>query len=303
MEPSGRLLGPGTSATSAGCLATGLQTAHARLLGLLGAQTAATLAALAWVLKLAQRCQDGSCVRLQMDMCAMRAKFPGTGFSSVRSDWRVPKNKCDTPLRPHSDAAAQRGMQRACAAHPSRVLFLVLSHTCCAPPAFDYNADTLRLTVLCVRQSEQKGAAIEAAPYEDWMSPALSVLQEDSESVSSGTEEDHKGGKRKRASGGPKVVYTQKRAAVMAPPPARVAGREKELLLAKMKSLVQQAEAAESPAEKRRLLAEIKALQKGAKKKTARQEEAKTGQKTDTPGETDTHPEKAGVEDETEADV
>lgn len=159
--------------------------------------------------------------------------------------------------------------------------------------------------MLCVRQSEQNGVAIEAAPYEDWMSPALSVLQEDSESVLSGTGTDLKGGKRKRASGGPKVLSTQKRAAVMAPPPARIAagGREKERLLAKMKSLVHQAEAAESPSEKRRLLAEIKALQKGVQKKTAQHGEAKMGQKEDTAEKKDMHPEKAGVEDDAETDV
>ena len=88
----------------------------------------------------------------------------------------------------------------------------------------------------------------------------------------------------------------------MAPPPARVVARggAKELLLAKMKSLMQQAEASESAAEKRRLLSEIKTLQLGAKENTAQQAEPEqekhtvtktdgsTAEKTDVDAEVDT---------------
>eukprot|EP01043_Picozoa_sp_COSAG02_P061537 COSAG02_NODE_8293_length_2628_cov_109.831554_2_plen_157_part_00 len=156
-----------------------------------------------------------------------------------------------------------------------------------------------------MQQPGQKGATVEAAPYEDWMSPALSVMQEDGDTASSGggTGADLKGGKRKRV-GGHQMGTKQKRSTTMAPPPARLAaGRgAKELLLAKMKSLMQQALAAESATEKRRLLSEIKVLQLGTKEKTAQQTEPKPGHEKGAVKETDTStPDKTDVEAEVDS--
>ncbi len=126
-------------------------------------------------------------------------------------------------------------------------------------------------------------------------------MQEDVDAASSGntTGSDVKGTKRKSV-GGRQKTSRQKRSAVMGPPPARVAtgGGAKEILLARMKSLMQQAEATESAPEKRRLLSEIKRLQLGATKNTAQQTQPKKpGQEEGTVSETNAStPEKADVE-------